>query len=218
MNYSTSENHGIDLLTEHDLKVYSVGISTGGVAEMRMAQDAPRHIVATTIDKNGLEYAYERIYEQGFGDRIELKYEDISKPLPYDDNYFDYVYARLVLHYLPKDELSYALSGLYRVIRPGGRVFAVVRSDACEHAHMPDSVYDPSTRLTEYTETNQDGTAKRLKRQFMSQDSLLAYVMQAGFEVEYVTSFEDRLFKDFMRTVPDTRTDNLVELLGIKPL
>lgn len=217
MNYSVSENHGIDLLTEHDLHVYSVGISTGGIAEIRMAEGTQRHIVATTIDKNGLEYARERIYEEGFSEQIELKYEDISDPLPYDDNYFDYAYARLVLHYLPKDELDHALSGLYRVLRPGGRLFAVVRSDACEHAHMPDSAFDPITRLTEYTETNQDGSTKRLKRQFMSQEALSAYVISAGFEVEYVTSFDEHLFKDFMRTVPDTRTDNLVELLAKKP-
>lgn len=215
-HFSTSEDHGIKLLTNNDKTVYSVGISTGGTAEIRMAELAPRHIVASTIDQVGLRFASERITENGLGEQIELKLEDVAEPLPYEDAYFDYIYARLVLHYLPKDKLASALSNLSRILKPEGRLFIVVRSDKCEHAHMPDSIFDPVTELTEYTETDPKRGIVRLQRHFFSENELANKVKEAGFLVDYAASFDEHLFKDFLRTVPDTRTDNLVELLAIK--
>lgn len=55
MNYSRSEENGLRLLKDTDLQILSVGVSTGGVAEVRMAQsaDPKRHIVATTVDDKG---------------------------------------------------------------------------------------------------------------------------------------------------------------------
>ncbi len=55
---SPSEDNGIAVLTDNDLEVLSVGISTGGVAEIRMAEKNPkRHVVATTIDEEGVSFA-----------------------------------------------------------------------------------------------------------------------------------------------------------------
>lgn len=45
---SPSEDHGIEALSRTDLEVFSIGISTGGIAEMRMALgDSDRHVTAT---------------------------------------------------------------------------------------------------------------------------------------------------------------------------
>lgn len=103
---SASEDHGIAALTDQDLKVFSVGISTGGIAEMRMAElNRKRHIIATTIDQDGVAFAKEQIAELHLENQIDAKVEDVSEPLPYANNHFDYIYARLVLHYLPKTNL-----------------------------------------------------------------------------------------------------------------
>jgi SAM-dependent methyltransferase len=214
--FSLSENHGLEELAPDDLNVYSVGISTGGIAEMRMAEVPLRRIIATTIDQRGLNFAQQQITDAGLNDQIELKLEDAAEQLPYEDGHFDFIYARLVLHYLPKDLLTFSLSSLHRILKPGGKFFAVVRSDKCEHAHMADSVYDPETKLTEYTENDTEGNTFRLRRHFFSEHEFASYVMAAGFKISHVTSFDEHLYKDFMRTIPDTRTDNLVELLAIK--
>ena len=100
---SISERNGINFLSATDRKIYSVGISTGGKAEIKMAQvDRQRQIIATTIDVAGAEYAKEHIEELGLSNQIEVKIEDVSQSLDYSEGYFDYIYARLVLHYLPK--------------------------------------------------------------------------------------------------------------------
>lgn len=216
--FSQSENHGLEQLGVNDLNVYSVGISTGGIAEMRMAELPLRRIVATTLDERGLSFAVEQITDAGLNGQIELKLEDVAEQLPYADDHFDFIYARLVLHYLPKHKLTFALSSLHRVLKPGARFFAVVRSDECEHAHMTDSVYDPETELTEYTENDDAGNTFRLRRHFFSEKEFAAYVEAAGFAISHVKSFDEHLYKDFMRTIPDTRTDNLVELLATKPI
>ena len=96
MYASISENNGVAALTDQDQKVYSVGISTAGLAEIHMVQANPnRHIIATTIDPEGAKFAKKRIEEVGFEGHIDIKTEDITKPLPYSDGYFDFVYARL---------------------------------------------------------------------------------------------------------------------------
>lgn len=98
---SISEKNGINFLCSADKKIYSVGISTGGSAEIKMVQsEKERSIIATTLDLAGAEYAKQHIQELGLSDRIEVKIEDVSHPLPYPNCHFDYIYARLVLHYL----------------------------------------------------------------------------------------------------------------------
>src|SRR5262245_49451875 len=146
---SVSEDNGIAALDSSDLKVYSVGISTGGAAEMRMAKALPtRHIIATTVDEEGVEYAKKCIKQEGLEEQIMVKLEDVSKPLPYTDGHFDFIYARLVLHYLSKQALDKALTELRRVLKPNGRMFVVVRSTESDDAKAPDGTFDPETNLT----------------------------------------------------------------------
>lgn len=216
---SISEDHGIATLAETDLEVYSVGISTGGVAEIRMAEANPkRHIIATTIDEQGVAFAKQYIAEQHLEAQIEAKIEDVAKPLPYDDNHFDYIYARLVLHYLPKDTLVSTLNELYRILKPGGRFFVVVRSTKCPDATRKDAVFDPKTNLTSCTDIDKEtGKAHSYSRFFHTEESISTYVNEAGFNVSYVKSYDEHLFVDFMRTVRSPKLDNVIELLATKP-
>ncbi|PIV09595.1 hypothetical protein COS31_04820 [Candidatus Roizmanbacteria bacterium CG02_land_8_20_14_3_00_36_15] len=53
--FSQSERNGLTLITPLDLSVYSPGISTGGVAEIKMVLDnKQRRVTATTIDALGI--------------------------------------------------------------------------------------------------------------------------------------------------------------------
>jgi len=84
--FSRSEDAGVEQMPADAKNIYSVGISTGGVAEMRMAQKlSGAHIVATTVDEKGVKFAQQRISEANLSDQIEAKLEDVAKPLAYTD-------------------------------------------------------------------------------------------------------------------------------------
>lgn len=211
MSNSISENNGLSLITDWDKTIYSVGISTGGIAEIRMAKAVPnRHIIATTIDPAGVKFAQDQIEQAGLSDRIEVKLEDISKPLPYENGYFDFVYARLVLHYLPKSDLENALKELYRVLKPGGRMFVVVRSTDCLEAR--EGEYNPENCMTTYSAKN-GGSYSRF---FHSPDSIIHFLTKAGFQIQHVKTYDEQLYVDFQRTKLSNEIDNLIEVFASK--
>ncbi len=204
---SISENNLFTVLTDQDLRIYSVGISTGGVAEERMAAGNPRRrIIATTIDPEGAEFAKKRLSD--FSEQIAIKIENVAEPLPYDSHSFDFIYARLVLHYLNKAELKLALNELYRVLKKGGRLFAVVRSTECQEAQG--SIYDPATGLSTYTSSS--GTYQRY---FHTDQSIREHLSSSRFSISYTKSYEELLFVDFQRTRP-AYIDTLIEAVGYK--
>lgn len=208
---SISENNGLSLVADQDKNVYSVGISTGGLAEIRMARAlANRHIVATTIDLEGASFAQSQIDQASLSDRIEVKIEDIAQPLPYADESFDFVYARLVLHYLPKNDLQNALQELLRILKSTGRIFVVVRSTACLEAKK--GFYNTHTGMTTCTSKN-GGTYSRY---FHSEDSISAFLKNAGFHIIHIKSYDEQLCIDFQRTKPSSDSDNLIEIYASK--
>lgn len=210
--HSTSENNGIALLTEDDQKIYSVGISTGGAAEMRMAISHPsRHIVATTLDFSGAEFAQNQIAEKGLSKQIEVKIENVADRLPYADGYFDYIYARLVLHYLAKSDLQRALRELHRTLRVGGKLFIVVRSVDCVEAQDKNSLFNPETGLTTYC-----SNGNTYSRYFHSEASIKNYTTLSGFSVKHICTYQERLCVDFQRLIPSKQIDTLIEVLAMK--
>lgn len=209
---SISENNGIRFLDGSCRKIYSVGISTGGVAEMRMArEDTKRHITATTIDLKGVAYAKQRIHEQGLAEQIDVKVEDVAKPLPYKQGAFDYVYARLVLHYLEKEALLRALKELYRILRVGGRIFVVVRSTKCPEAQDKQAMYDATSCMTTYT-----SGGHAYSRYFHTERSIQEALILAGFSIEHTSAYDEQLCVDFERTQKARHIDHLIEVLAIK--
>jgi ubiquinone/menaquinone biosynthesis C-methylase UbiE len=215
---SISEDHGIAALTDNDLNVLSVGISTGGVAEIRMAEANPqRHVTATTIDEKGVDFAKKYIAEKHLENQIEAKLEDVSEPLPYADGVFDFIYARLVLHYLPKAKLASTLAELHRVLKQGGRLYVVVRSTDCPDAKRPDIQFDPETNLTSCSFIDEKtGRTVSYSRFFHSVESISQYTTQAGFDIEYTKAYDEQLYIDFMRTELSPLADNVIELLATK--
>lgn len=215
---SISEEHGIAAIPPDAKAILSVGISTGGSAEIRMAQHHPDcHITATTIDKDGLDFAASLIAQQGLSQRIETKLEDITAA-DYQDAMFDYVYARLVLHYLPEAGLRMALARIYSALKPGGKLFVVVRSTECPAAKRPDSTFDPVTHLTACVSSLPNGERGKLYyRFFHTPSSISGYLVAAGFEIDRILTHDERLYSDFYRKNKSNHDDNVIEVLAGKP-
>ncbi|HSW80244.1 MAG TPA: class I SAM-dependent methyltransferase [Candidatus Saccharimonadales bacterium] len=214
-HYSKSEENGIATIPADALNIYSVGVSTVGDAEIRMAKLNPsRKIIATTIDKKGAESAKKYIDDQSFNEQIQIKIEDVTTALPYPDNFFDFVYARLVLHYLPKSGLETALASLYRILKHSGKFYIVVRSTKAENFSESTATYDDTTGFTTFL-SKSDPTVKK-QRFFHTPESITSYVTAAGFQVEYVKEYDEEIYTDFNREGRISK-EPLIELLALKP-
>ncbi|MFS8562908.1 MAG: methyltransferase domain-containing protein [Rhabdochlamydiaceae bacterium] len=210
---SISENNGLSLISDEHRNIYSVGVSTGGIAEIRMAKAlASRRVIATTIDLEGANFAQNHIDQALLSDKIEVKIEDISKPLPYVDECFDFVYARLVLHYLSKNDLEKALQELYRVLKTNGKIFVVVRSTGCLEAQT--GYYKAESGMTTYASKN----GKTYSRYFHSQDSICNFLSNGRFDITYVKTYDEQLCVDFQRTQLSHNRDHLIEVYASKPI
>jgi ubiquinone/menaquinone biosynthesis C-methylase UbiE len=214
MPFSESEQDGLNLLTQSDLVVFSPGVSTGGFAEIEMARLHPaRKIIATTIDQEGLEDVREAAREAGVAERLEVLAEDLRQPSPHADHSFDFIYSRLVLHYLSFDELDFALGELRRVLKPGGTLYAVVRSVQCAELGWPTSTYDPVTHFTEFDSLRPTGT-KRLQRYFHSETSIREHLEKSGFNVRSTRALDEQIYVDFQRTIKASTVANLIEAVA----
>ncbi len=130
----------------------------------------------------------------------------------FNDDSFDFIYARLVLHYLPKTELVQALSELHRVLKDGGKLFVVVRSSTCYEATSKNAIFDLLTGLTTYT--SNDGNS--YSRFFHTENAIQEYLNASGFTIQYVKSYEEQLCIDFQRTQLSNYIDSLIEVLSFK--
>lgn len=215
---SISEEHGLSLLNPDDLVVFSPGISTAGFAEIRMARANPqRKVIATTIDEKGLKFAQDVIAEVGLQTQIETKLEDLRESADYPYDYFDYIYARLVLHYLSAQDLDTVLASFHRTLKPDGRLFIVVRSKK----NLPadgNFTYDEQTKLTSIPHHRPDGQASYMEtRYFHTPVSIRQHLEQAGFQISQIEEYQEQLYRDFMRQEISPNVDHVIEVLAIKP-
>ncbi len=213
---SRSEQDGLACLQDTDLHILSVGISTAGRAEIAMAQQNPkRHIVATTLDASGAMSTREQIATAGLSDRITVKIEDISaETLPYDAETFDFVYARLVLHYLSAQALEVALGNIHKITKKGGRTFVVVRSTDSEEIQMsPNVLFDEETQLTSYIDAN-GATAVRY---FHTQKSISDALRRHGFTIDRIIQFDEELSTSFDRKNGIWSPNTLIEVIAHRP-
>ena len=215
---SISEENGLNLISENYECIFSPGISTGGFAEIRMATNNPmRRIVATTIDMDRLSTARENIHKLGLDDQIITRLEDLTKEFSYEENYFDFIYARLVLHYLTAQDLDKALANFYKALKKEGKIFIVVRSEKNIDKKEKELLHDPITKITKVPYRNNKGDIESWGcRYFHSPESIREHLEKAGFKIEYIKEYKERLYKDFMRTKPSPKVDRLIEVLVIK--
>ena len=217
---SKSEENGINLITPNDLNILSIGISTAGSAEIKMVEkNRNSHIIATTIDKEGLNYTKNIIEQYGLSDRIETKLEDISEKMPYNDEFFDFVYARLVLHYLDNENLTNALKEIKRVMKKHGRLYIVVRSRDEWEAKLEGASYDENTGITKYPKYDTLGTdnVEYLYRRLHTVDSLSSFLVAEGFDIKYIKEYKEQSYKDYKRTEKVKYPNSLIECLCEKP-
>ena len=216
--FSPSEKRGIGLLKDTDLLIFCPGISTCGFAEIKMAlQNKKRQIIATTIDTKGFGKTKKIIEQLKLSDRITIKNEDVTQPMPYNDKCFDFIYARLILHYLTKQELDKTLEEFYRILKPGGRVFVVVRKKDWE-ANSPNIEYDNNTKMVTYQLFDSDMklTPRKVLRYLHTKDSISNHLKTAGFGIEYIKEYEEQLFRDYLRTSSAPKLSSVIELLANK--
>lgn len=217
---SKSEENGINLITANDLNILSIGISTAGSAEIKMAEkNRNSHIIATTIDKEGLNYTKNIIEQYGLSERIETKLEDISEKMLYNDEFFDFVYARLVLHYLDNENLTNALKEIKRVMKKHGRLYIVVRSRDEWEAKLEGASYDENTGITKYPKYDTLGTdnVEYLYRRLHTVDSLSSFLVAEGFDIKYIKEYKEQSYKDYKRTEKVKYPNSLIECLCEKP-
>lgn len=217
---SKSEENGINLITANDLNILSIGISTAGSAEIKMAEkNRNSHIIATTIDKEGLNYTKNIIEQYGLSERIEIKLEDVSEKMPYNGEFFDFIYARLVLHYLDNENLRKALKEIKRVMKKHGRLYIVVRSRDEWEAKLEGATYDENTGITKYPQYDTLGTDKveYLYRRLHTVDSLSSFLVEEGFDIKYIKEYKEQSYKDYKRTEKVKYPNSLIECLCEKP-
>lgn len=217
--YSKSERRGLKQLNLSMEKILSIGISTGGSAEISMAKKCPNaKIIATTIDEKGLAFSIEKMSKFKEFNRIEAKIEDVSKPMEYPDNTFDYVYARLVLHYLNKQQLNDALNEIYRVLKPNGVFFIVARNNKEWEISKKEFVleYDEKTNMTTYH--GQWGKDKIHARQFLSEKQIQSLLLEHGFKIKSLKSYREKLYTDYERTRKNRsrKANYLTEVIAYK--
>lgn len=216
---SISEKNGLKLIRESDLNILSIGISTAGSAEIEMAKgNEKRHIVATTIDNKGFEYTKNIVTKYGLENRIQLKIEDVSKKMPYSNNYFDFIYARLVLHYLDNENLRKALLEIYRVLKKNGRFFVVVRSLNEWEIKLEGASLDEKTGMTKYPILETIGTeeVKYLYRRLHSKESITNFLKETGFNIDYVKEYEEYLCRNYERTKSSPKPNTIIEVCASK--
>jgi SAM-dependent methyltransferase len=194
--------------------IYSVGISSAGVAELEIISRNPaRHIIATTIDEKGVEETKKLVEEKDLKEKIEVKLEDVSKPLPYSNEYFDFIYARLVLHYLDNQKLENTLKEIYRVLKAGSIFYLVVRSDKCDDNVRYKQSYFEKTGITTIFYPDQNVTRYR---RFHNIDSITEFLTKAGFTVSNIEEYSEQLYIDYSRTKVSNNIDILIQVTAKK--
>jgi len=160
-----------------------------------------------------MDSAIKNIKELKLDTQIEAKIEDLTKDFPYQENYFDYIYARLVLHYFSYQELDAIFIKMRKSLKPSGHIFIVVRSEKNIDTNKPDQEYDPITRLTTvlYRDDNKNVIGKGV-RYFHSPETIREHLERAGFEIDYIKECQEQLYKDFMRTKIAPRLDHVIEV------
>ena len=210
---SISEARGLAWMDENDLVIFSPGISTGGFAEIKMTRaNYRRTVIATTIDGKGLQYAREVINELGLEDSIQTRLEDLRNGENYPPESFDFIYARLVLHYLSMQDLDNVLLNFHRILKPKGKLFIIVRS-VKNIAEEGPYTFNEKTKLTTIPHFDTEGNVISLEtRYFHTPESIFQHLTQAGFAIKQIEEYQEQLYKDFMRKELALQFDHLIEV------
>jgi predicted SAM-dependent methyltransferase len=212
-NFSISELDGINLINNNMENVLSVGISTNGNAEIEMLnKNENLFIIGTTIDKKGIEKTKKIVSDKKIEDRFLLKLEDVRDKDIYEDDSFDYIYARLVLHYLTDSELNEVLKEFRRILKKDGLLYIVVRSDKCDEYINTLIKFDEKTGLSAHVTF----TGVVEKTRFHNYETMTKSVTDAGLYIKSIKDYDEVLYADYERTIPVDVRNNLIEVISFK--
>jgi SAM-dependent methyltransferase len=86
------------------------------------------------------------------GERVNVVQSHLSPPLPYDDAYFDYVYANSVFTHIQTDTLSEWIAELSRITSPGACVIVSLFSPNRYLGHVSERDFDRMLQSDGYLE------------------------------------------------------------------
>ncbi len=101
-------------------KVLDVGCGTGSMALIIKQAYPAAEVVGLDGDPQILENARRKARSRG----LEIRFDQgMSFDLPYPNESFDAVLTTMMLHHLSRDDKQTTAREMYRVLRPGGRLF-----------------------------------------------------------------------------------------------
>ncbi len=98
--------------------VLEIGCGSGGGTEFILKYFSPQKVIATDLDPRLIALAKKNTQSK----RITIEQADATK-LDYKDKSFDAVFDYGVIHHIPSPEWKECLNEIYRVLKPGGKVF-----------------------------------------------------------------------------------------------
>jgi SAM-dependent methyltransferase len=165
-------------------------LGAGQAQDSRFFKEQGFTVTATDISEHGIELAKPK------SPGIEFEVIDLSKPLSYQAEQFDVVYAHLSLHYFDTTTTEALFSEIYRILKPGGVLAALFNTDE-----------DPEIAEGEIIEPNylkMDGIQKR----YFSPDAAKDFAKD--FEI-LVSDSEGSTYKDSAKGI-----HNLIRLIAKK--
>lgn len=132
-------------------RILDVGSGTGTLAILIKAAYPAAEVLGLDGDPQILEIARGKAGARG----LEIRFEQgMSFALPYPDASFDVLLTSMMLHHLDRDAKQKTAAEMYRVLRPGGRLFGI---DFAEPRSLPGKALRPLTRRFERVADNLDG-------------------------------------------------------------
>lgn len=156
------------------------------------------HVVSTDISLKALGISRRKVPDV-LGHRIELRVHDLNDPLPFTDCSFSIVYAHLSVHYFDDARTQCIFDEIYRVLKPGGIVAALLNS-------TDDPEYATSTILPDGVVRTPPGVIKR----FSTVDTLRPFVQKFQHRI---LDNQGESYKDSARAVR-----HLIRFIGCRPL
>ena len=134
-----------------DKKILDVGSGTGTMSIMIKQAYPTAEATGLDGDPQILELARSKARNLG----IEIRFDQgMSFDLPYPNEAFDVVLTSMMLHHLSRDDKQTTAQEMYRVLRPGGRLFG---ADFAEPRSSLGRAIRPITRRFERVAENLDG-------------------------------------------------------------
>lgn len=142
-----------DFSSGKGLKMLEIGLGTGADAQKWVESGAD--YTGLDLTEAAVETTRERLSRLDDSHQWTLQRGD-AENLPFEDNSFDFVYSFGVLHHTPQTERAF--SEVCRVLRPGGRVRAMVYRTPSWVGVMMAARYLKSPRKASYEELESPGT------------------------------------------------------------